>query len=89
MIRKLFLDFVIVMALCSIVWGSAPVWAGCLPCKDTINGGCTVIKADNGKVECSHYGDCGVTWWWDGTIYTCYCNFKTVARIACWCRTMT
>jgi len=32
MIRSFFVDFVIVCALCSVVWGSVPVWGGgCTP----------------------------------------------------------
>ena len=39
MIRKFFADFVVVVAVCAIVWGSAPVWAAC-PCTESPAGTC-------------------------------------------------
>jgi hypothetical protein len=84
MIRKLFADFVVVVALCAVVWGSAPVWAAC-DCPATIGGACVVkniLDEDNNKtgVDCVDYHICGRRWqstllpWLPSELIVCKCT---------------
>jgi hypothetical protein len=48
MIRRFFIDCVIAVAICCVVWGSSPAWAACL-CTSTVVG-----------VDCDALGEAGV-----------------------------
>lgn len=65
MLRKLFTDFVVVFALCTAVWGAAPVLAFVCTCEDKVSPKCTLTEtiSESGQPVqlCSHSGWCGTT----------------------------
>ena len=87
MIRKVFNDFIIAIALCLVIWGVAPAWAGCIICTQSVLA-CPRVPIDTGlgELACEHQGEnCGTRWSW-GVTYNCSCGFKTNLTNSCWCR---
>jgi len=78
MIRRFFVDCVIVAALCAVVWGSAPVLATPCPCGEiwVVCHTDTFIDANGTEVKkCRRYDDCGITWRWHGlSFFLCACD---------------
>jgi len=77
MIRSFFVDCMIVLAVCMVVWGSAPAWAACI-CIETVSGICTEqaelkVKDGHEGFGCETYPVCGTRsgYLW-GTV-TCKC----------------
>jgi len=86
MVRSFFVDFVVVLAVCMVVWGSVPVWAACVKCADR-GGTCVTVHLAGGGQGCStDYPsilgtNCGTTWRYQLTqsglmcvIYSCHCE---------------
>ena len=85
MIRNFFVDFVIVVAFCAVVWGSVPAWAACL-CTENVAGTCPTgyDTTPTGDRVCKNSGAACGTRWFFGTI-SCACGFKTNQKLACSC----
>ena len=86
MIRKLFIDVVVVLALCTVVWGSAPVLASCVCIANT--GECKTVQNDQNEQVCEQTGICKVGWsvvlYWPFVVeYTCSCVHTVTSNCLC------
>jgi len=91
MIRSFFVDCMIVFAMCLVVWGVAPVFAGCVICEETVEGiTCPKdpVKTKDDVYACENQGEvCGEMKRWLIWSVECNCRFRAKTHSACWCGT--